>query len=341
MQPATVAIGWRRVRFMSNTQHDFIKARPDLVTTVHELCQLPSWHNVLFILLDYGIIAGSIAISVYLQNVLVYILAVCVIGSRMRALENLVHEAVHDLLFENLRLNDFVGLIFCACPIGSSLYACKRTHYAHHAYLGDPKLDPELRRLCNLGLSAQPCSRWQLFKRFLAMICIVDTLVFFANTCKSHIHRTGAPRRESQLRWLFYVIMGGTIVGLDIGMYFLLYWVVPFFTSFQIIRFFAEISEHYGLYQESADVLKTRNNLIHPFFRFFFYPHSACFHLTHHIFPEVPHYNLWICHRILMGWEAYAKAHHCYHFFHSLDVKLPSTLREMTAERKKKKQPSY
>jgi fatty acid desaturase len=72
-----------------------------------------------------------------------------------------------------------------------------------------------------------------------------------------------------------------------------------------------------------------QRHLIHPIFRFFIYPHGDAFHMTHHLLPAVPHYHLDFAHQMLMNWNPYAKAHHCYGYFNTGLTHLPSTFSEM------------
>jgi len=57
------------------------------------------------------------------------------------------HEAVHKLLFRNLKLNDFSGQYLCFAPFGVGFYRARLSHIDHHHYLlstRDEKLDQQL-----------------------------------------------------------------------------------------------------------------------------------------------------------------------------------------------------
>jgi len=320
-----------------NAEYRFRNAKPDLMVKLNSLYTINNWRNFCCILLDYGMIAGSIAASIILQDMFMYLVAVIIIGSRMRALENLMHESVHGMLFLWKRTNYFAGLILCALPIGRSVYAYTQAHALHHIYLGDAEQDPDARRYRKIGIDDHLCGRGRLLMQFLRVILLWDTWAYLKHTFSVCIELEDTPLKESVTRVLFYMAVGIAAYWFDMGIYCLLYWVVPFFTTYQIIRFFAEIAEHSGLCDEASEVLRTRNNVISPVCRFLIYPHGGAYHLAHHLFPDVPHHNLSKCHKLLMGWDEYARAHHCYSYFYSLDIGLPSTFREMSTIRPRSK----
>ncbi|HGX1333098.1 TPA: fatty acid desaturase, partial [Staphylococcus aureus] len=97
-------------------------------------------------------------------------------------------------------------------------------------------------------------------------------------------------------------------------LYVILYWFIPLLTTFQIIRYWAEMAEHSGLNNDS-ELTASRNTFGMPWTIFLFHPHHDNFHLVHHLFPAIPHYNLKKAHIILMKDQKYREAHHCTGFF--------------------------
>ena len=55
---------------------------------------------------------SSILISVTFNNILIYLVAIILIGSRMRAFDNLMHEACHRSLFTNKFWNKWIACLF-------------------------------------------------------------------------------------------------------------------------------------------------------------------------------------------------------------------------------------
>ncbi len=238
------------------------KERPDLFHKINLLNRKSDWYNLFFLLVDYGLIAFSVYLSISFQNIFIYLLTIFVIGSRMRALDNLLHEASHGSLFKNRLLNNTLGMFLCAFPIGSSLYAYRKSHMTHHSSLGDTEKDPDLIRYKKIGIDKLPFEKNKLIKRTLRVLFLRDTFSYLKNTFSSFIYVKGTPPTETALRVIFFLTLGFCISFFSLGKLFFFYWIVPFLSTLQMIRFFAEISEHGALYNEKEELQMTRNNLI-------------------------------------------------------------------------------
>lgn len=290
-----------------------------------------NWHNALYLALDYGVVAAAIAAAELTGSPVVYALALVAIASRMRALNNLVHEASHKLLFKDPRLNRWAGMLLCAFPIGTSMHAYRRSHGRHHRLLGDPVYDPDRVRYRELGVEHLPIPRGRLVRRFLRVLALVEIPKYLAGTLRPFVHTSETPRSETVALWAFWATVAAvlTVTGTWLG--FLAYWVAPFFSAFQVLRYCSEISEHGGLYDNEDPLELARNNVPHPLLRPILYPHNDNLHLVHHLFPGIPHYRLAHAHRILQADPDYAGAHHCYGYFVPRRDGRPSTFGEMTA----------
>jgi fatty acid desaturase len=295
------------------------------VNKVRFLKNKSNFINFLFIFLDYLLILSSVLSSIYLNNFFVYLLSIMVIGSRMRALENLVHEASHFQLFRNKKLNDLIGMFLCAFPIVSSLLAYRKSHLNHHRYFGNKKLDPDLIRYKKMGIDSSPIGKRKFYFFLLKVFLLINTPKYILGTVKSFIYNKEVPFYEPINRIFFYITLMLLLFYFDLWKLFLLYWMIPFFTTFQIIRQMSEISEHGGIYEEKEFIKMTRNNFCHPILKFLIYPHNDFCHLVHHLAPFVAHYNLPRAHNILCSESVYASANNCYGYFKKLKFSQKST----------------
>ncbi|KAL9012139.1 MAG: hypothetical protein Q9173_003070 [Seirophora scorigena] len=85
----------------------------------------------------------------------IYLLAVVIIASRMRVLENLVHEASHNNLFQSATSHRHLQFLY-AFPVFRIIEDYRRSHLVHHKHLGDRQKDPYIVRLFDLGLDKLP-----------------------------------------------------------------------------------------------------------------------------------------------------------------------------------------
>lgn len=91
------------------------------------------------IVIEYGIIAAAIALSLYAQNIIVYIIAIFVIGNRMEIIDEVVnHQALHLTLFPRKQANR-TDILFL--PFFTTFASYLNIHMNHHAFVGKEK-DP-------------------------------------------------------------------------------------------------------------------------------------------------------------------------------------------------------
>ena len=95
------------------------KTKPLDLLDKHQLSQIREkndFRNIFALCLDWGLIVFGLSIFYYYPSALTFISAVILIGSRQFALAVLVHDGAHNLLFSNLKVNDFFSQWFCALP---------------------------------------------------------------------------------------------------------------------------------------------------------------------------------------------------------------------------------
>ncbi|WP_169154195.1 fatty acid desaturase family protein [Brasilonema bromeliae] len=288
-----------------------------------------NWRNFVYLLRDYCLIALSIALYKIYPSIGTYLLTVLLIGSRMRAFDNLTHESSHKMLFTNPRLNYWIATLFCAFPVGTSTSTYWQSHMDHHKWLGNPERDPDLIRYQSLNVDRFPVPYREMVFHLLKVFCLTHVPKYLYGTLQSFVLSSDTPRSERIARTLFWITVFTVLTAFNLWHDFLLFWVIPFLTSFQILRYLSEISEHGGLYSAEHTIELARNNFCHPVLRFILYPHGDFYHLVHHLFPAIPHYNLGPAHQILLEDSEYQQAHHCYGYFYSSDPNQKSTLGEM------------
>ncbi|HXT83499.1 MAG TPA: fatty acid desaturase, partial [Verrucomicrobiae bacterium] len=107
---------------------------------------------------------------------------------------------------------------------------------------------------------------------------------------------------------IFNAIMLSLFVWLGIIKYYFLFWIIPMLIFYPLIGWLIELSEHYPLVQQNRiDIMMSRNRFSHWLEGLFFNIHNENYHLTHHLKPRVPFWNIKRAHFILMSDEIYCK----------------------------------
>ena len=93
--------------------------------------------------------------------------------------------------------------------------------------------------------------------------------------------------------------------GVPVGWYFLWLWVVPLLTSFSLFMILRQVIQHGN--GDRGWLTNTRVFLVNPFLRYAVFPFGMDYHLPHHMYATVPHYNLPELHRFLQQFPEYAQ----------------------------------
>jgi fatty acid desaturase len=244
--------------------------------------------GALLVLHAWALILGSMALFMWLPNPLTFALAVMVIGTRQLGLAILMHDAAHGLLFENRRLNEWVGTWLCAAPVFTSLQAYRPYHLTHHRHTQQAE-DPDL------GLSTPfPITRSSFWRK------VVRDLT----------GRTAYQRRLEQFRgglareWRSFAVNLLLFGGLAGAGYWWLYptlWLLPLATWYQLVSRLRNIAEHAMVPDNDNPLRNTRTTAAHFLERLLIAPYWVNYHLEHHLFLFVPCWRLPEAHRALVA----------------------------------------
>ncbi len=290
--------------------------RQALADDVRALSVVRGWRSVAALLTQYAVMAAAIGAAVWSQAWPVYVIAAIVVGSRMHACGVLMHEAAHFRLLRNRFLNDTVGDVLCAFPIGVSTSVYRHYHFLHHRYVNTAE-DPDIQKVAGDEEWSWPKTQWECFKIFardLLGLSLRTALFFmwFWSSWRWMRRRPGTPALSMRERVTFVLFWAALATGLTLlhaWFYFLVLWVIPAFTVLTAIFRIRNLSEHYGV-GSTHELNESRN--VYPTWweRLLIAPCHVNFHLDHHLFPSVPWYNLPRLHRLLLGQPAYAANAH-------------------------------
>jgi fatty acid desaturase len=279
-----------------------------------------NWHAGLAWLTDVAWMAicvwACVAVTWWL-----YPLAVLVIGARQRGLSTILHDCAHGVGAADRRLQMVIGTVLTAYPIFQQHYAYKISHvFTHHPRLGNPQGDPDLRFFIEQKAYETSSPRTYIRRVVLMPLLGTQTWAYLKYLVRNRYQMLKGgkaqdapvvPRRKRVLDrggfWLFWLVVAATSWAQGWWPELLLFWLVPYLTSFQILGWYIELSEHTPLVRDAnVDLYMTRNRKSRGWEKFLTGIHNDNYHLEHHLDPRTPFWNLGRAREIRLADPAYA-----------------------------------
>jgi fatty acid desaturase len=285
---------------------------PIVLSAVRQAVRRSNRQGAMYLAGDWALIAASISVHLLVGGVVVYLIAVVVIGVRMRALGNLMHEAAHAKLFTSARVNAVAGTVLCGWPLLVNFRRYAALHRMHHRYLWRDDRDPDLAlyRLTGTETGTADVFSFPTFLIRHVLLVIVPVMPWR--------RLISGWRRLRPVVWIAspLLLALGVLAARTLTVDLLLYWLIPWLTTYQMCSFWAELGEHGGL-RRAGHHWGSRNWRGSIITRWVIGSHSDdLYHLLHHWFPAVPHHRLRPLDRICREhWPAYAAHARCCGFF--------------------------
>ncbi len=276
---------------------------------VKELTRLDPLRSTLAVSRTWLEIAVPVALALRFPQWWVVAPCMVLLATRAQALFVLAHEAAHYRLYGTRWLNDLVGRL-CAAPGGISMFSYRVIHRLHHNHLfGGRDPDTPIH-------GGYPRGRAYLAGKLLkdvAGLTAWKTYAYFwgapsaarvDGTKGDPLGDTSPKLRRAALndRWVVagvHLALPAAAFALGFLSEYLLLWAVPLWFLLQPLLRFRSILEH-GMTTETGDVWRdARTNLGPGWLMWLIFPHHVNYHLEHHLYPSLPHYNLPEAHRAL------------------------------------------
>ena len=286
---------------------DFRKALPKEV--VQRLTRRSAWRASAAVLHDFAVLAAAIALGLYFwPNPTVLLVSILVIGSRQHALFVIAHDAAHYLLYESRLLNEIVGRA-CAMVQGLSMCTYRVIHRLHHNNLYGA-LDPDtalhggyprgraylVKKLLKdlSGLTA-----WKTYAYFLGGAPALNTATNVAvRPLDDTSEKLRAEARHDRNAVIFFhLALLSLFAASGYLVQYLVLWVLPLVTVVQAILRLRAIAEHGATTDFSSPLTAARTNVAPAWLAWLIFPHHVNYHIEHHLYASVPHYNLPALHR--------------------------------------------
>lgn len=218
------------------------------------------------------------------------------IGTRLRGLNNIVHECTHFSFTTRREDNVFFGRL-CASLILSSFHDYRAEHMTHHAHVGDYEKDEDLKAIQRFRLE-DPLTPRTILRHAVTPFLGLHLPYY----CKPNLSgRDGAAFLALKLALVAAAVLALALAPLEAA---LLLW-VPFVWAFSAINYWTDCIDHGGLLGEADELQASRNVAVPDFLRPLLFPRNDCYHLVHHLFPQVPARHLDACHERLLEDPAY------------------------------------
>ncbi|MEX3816650.1 fatty acid desaturase [Paraburkholderia sp. BR13439] len=292
-------------RFSRDIMRELSELRPDNLT------------GALYIVKDYLVILACAYATIRISWWL-YPLAVLVIGAQQRGLTTIAHDAAYRTLARSTGWNYVLGIVFAAYPVFQRHWAYRYSHvHLHHPYLGDPERDPNLKFFISSGVYDVRPPREYAFAivwkamfggatvRYLKYLWSERFLI--SREGKKEIDRRGAAidTYGFAVFWLIVIFGFALTQSLDL---LVLFWLVPYLTTFQALGWFIELAGHSPMCEtETEDVYLTRNRKGNLIERLLVGANLDEYHLEHHLSPGVPFWHLKRAQKIRLRDPRYAE----------------------------------
>lgn len=277
--------------------------------TIKQLSEINGFKATVSILETFGVIALSIFLALQWWSVWAVIPALIVIASRQQACFVLAHDAAHYRLYRPRWANDLAGRLIGGV-VGISMCTYRVVHRLHHNHLYE-KRDPDVPLH-----GGYPRGRAYLLRKLTGDLCGLTahkTYAYFfgAPAINDNAEAANRPlddtspllrRAARRDRWLVVagqLILLATAVASGYALEYAILWLLPAVTVLQAFLRFRAILEHGAVTDYGSPLTAARTNLGPAWLRWSLFPHQVNYHIEHHLYPAVPHYNLPACHAAL------------------------------------------
>ncbi|MEY4537564.1 MAG: hypothetical protein RL171_1715 [Pseudomonadota bacterium] len=253
------------------------RVKPEDFFTTEEWATLSArsnWKGIAVIVHCWAVIGLAIVVGVMWPITIPFV--VMVVGNRQLGLNILMHDAAHALLHENRKVNDFIAYWFCA----PELFIYRPYHLQHHRFVQQSE-DPDL-----VLSKPFPITRTSLWRK------VVRDL-----TGQTFVKQYNKTR-------MFYICNGLGLLAFSLaGLWWawLLMWLLPMMTWLPLVSRLRNIAEHALIVENGTDPLRhARTTYANWLERAFVAPYWVNYHCEHHMFTQIPCWNLPKAHQLLM-----------------------------------------
>ncbi len=240
------------------------------------------WRTALTLTIDWGIIVAAVAISLHFESTWVYLLSVLVIARQMNAISELHHHAMHGNLFRRWWPHHAFEFLY-SLPLFTRVSADRAEHLQHHQTYSVATND---HLVWGRGYGLDPAhQRSRLYMLWFLLIRPFCGLLQFAALKSILVNPNWRDRsyRRTLLTFWGLVIAGFALAGRPELLFW--YWLVPYFTVFQVFFFWDDMMGHYNCPQTGTREMRGLAFLLIT-------GHGTTHHNVHHLYPAIPWFRM-------------------------------------------------
>lgn len=267
-----------------------------------ELTKPSIWMGPAIALHAWAIIVFAIALSVW--SLWFLPISIMLIGTRQLGLSILMHDAAHNTLHPNEKVNDFIGHWLGGALIGAHLKNYRTYHLKHHKYAQQPE-DPDLGLAAHFPITQQSLRR-KIIRDLTGQTFWKQRKNQFANALGigikpgiGHENRSLSAREAVIPMLITNGILFVTLAALGIWWAFFLLWLLPMATWHMMVIRLRNIAEHACIPPSEDPLRHARTTIANPLESLFIAPYWVNYHCEHHMFMYVPCYRLSAVHKAL------------------------------------------
>lgn len=250
----------------------------------------PGWY-LLQIAISWLVIGACLAVWNWSENIFLSALCLVVIAGRQHGFSVLLHDQAHCLIARNNWLWDRVINWSCGFPlIILTVQGFRTTHLAHHRFMNTDK-DPDWTSKQAGADWSYPKTKSQLIWLTLKQLSgwtTIDLLRQSSNYVAEEAADASNPKRELLVFWGM-VAVALTVFG---GWWmFLAAWLFPLATISGLIHRLRSSGEHFAL-ESDIDIRASRTVKAPWWESWLLGLYGINYHIEHHLYPQVPYYQL-------------------------------------------------
>ncbi|MBX7159223.1 MAG: fatty acid desaturase [Acidimicrobiia bacterium] len=260
----------------------------------HELRRIPNLANAASVVFLYVQTAAVVAVAVWLDNPLTWLVAFVLMGRAVAQFNMLMHEAAHRLLFSNKAVNDFCGRWILGYPVFAPTDLYRRGHMAHHREeFGPQEPDIALYR-------GYPIARASMRRKLLRDASGITGLKLMRGLMAGLVSGSAAVRKVAWSILATQAVIAAVFALAGHPWLYLFLWLLPYLTVWRVLNRLRSIAEHGGMVRSRDRRETTHSVRQHVPARFLMVPYHHGWHLAHHVDPGVPHRKLPALHEELV-----------------------------------------